>query len=96
MCAFVYNNDDRAPLIDLPQRDVEEFYEHLPGFLTLLRSPKYSHEVRLETGDMLLVNNQRILHGRRSFQGHRELIGGYIAKDQLHSAFRKHGLPIPY
>eukprot|EP00668_Euglena_longa_P014091 GGOE01018063.1.p1 GENE.GGOE01018063.1~~GGOE01018063.1.p1 ORF type:complete len:782 (-),score=227.67 GGOE01018063.1:690-3035(-) len=92
--AFMYNNDDRAPLVNLPEAVVEEFYEHLPNFLELLRSPKLSREVLLRSGDCLFVNNLRVLHGRRSFVGERELIGGYLSRDQLHSACRRNGVPI--
>eukprot|EP00667_Euglena_gracilis_P003760 EG_transcript_3771 len=86
MTAFTYNNDDRAPLVNLPEAVVEEFYQHLPHFLALLRCPELSREVLLGRGDCLLVHNQRVLHGRRSFVGAREFIGGYLARDQLHSA----------
>jgi len=92
--AVAYNNDDRAPLADLPEDVVEEFYDHLPVWLQLLRSPALSREVRLAAGDLLLLNNQRVLHGRRSFEGPREMIGGYIARDSLHSACRRHGVPL--
>ena len=31
--------------------------------------------VELEAGQMAVLNNQRVMHGRDAFQGHRNLVG---------------------
>jgi len=92
---FVYNNDDRAVLDHLDEVTVEKFYEYLPILLGLLRSrdPRWTIERRLQQGEMLIVRNARVLHGRREFKGTgRTLVGCYIDRDAYESQLRVLGL----
>ena len=57
---------------------VEEFYEHIPLLLELLRDDHFVLRTRLKKGTMAIVNNHRVLHGRDSFLGTgRNLVGCY-------------------
>ena len=75
---FRYNNDDRSVMNFLNSQDVEEFYEHIPLLLELLRDDHFVLRTRLKKGTMAIVNNHRVLHGRDSFLGTgRNLVGCY-------------------
>ncbi|EAW34386.1 TauD/TfdA family dioxygenase [Lyngbya sp. PCC 8106] len=51
----------------LPFDQVEEFYEAYKTFFLYLKNPAYQYWFRLEPGDCLLVENFRVLHGRKAF-----------------------------
>lgn len=53
--------------LDLPFDLVESFYEAYYAFFRYLKNPAYEYSFRLQAGDCLLVQNFRILHGRKSF-----------------------------
>ncbi|MGB3639350.1 MAG: TauD/TfdA family dioxygenase [Rivularia sp. (in: cyanobacteria)] len=54
--------------LDLPFDQVEGFYEAYYAFFRYLKNPAYEYSFRLEPGDCLLVQNFRILHGRKAFK----------------------------
>ena len=71
-----------------------EFYSHWRILQGLLRDQKNVFEILLHPGMMVLVDNQRVLHGRTSFEGtERNLMGCYIDRDLVES--RMHMLNIP-
>jgi len=76
----------------LTEQEVEEFYTHLPTLLNLSRAPEHSCQVLLGLGDMLIVENRRVMHGRREFQGYRNLRGCYMDSDTYESRLRQVGL----
>jgi gamma-butyrobetaine dioxygenase len=56
-----------------------------------LNSPHRQIEVRMEAGDVLVVDNHRVLHGRTAFdpsRGSRHLQGCYIDHDGPETAWR--------
>ena len=89
---FRYNNDDRAPLINLPSEDIPLFYRHLRTLMQITREPKLSAFVRLREGDGVIVDNHRVMHGRQSFRGSRNLLGWYMDRDELESCARRVGV----
>ena len=89
---FRYNNDDRAVLNSLPPHDVALFYRYLRLLTASTRDPALSAFVQLKVGDGCLVHNHRVLHGRRSFVGERNLQGWYMGRDELMSCARQLGL----
>jgi hypothetical protein len=73
---------------------MKEFYEeHLPNLLKTSQLKTMACELKLKVGDMLVVNNHRVLHGRRTFEGPRNMIGAYMGLDEYESACRLQGLP---
>ena len=49
-----------------------------------LNDPQHQIEFKMEAGDVLVVDNHRVLHGRRPFDasgGHRHLQGCYVDHD---------------
>jgi gamma-butyrobetaine dioxygenase len=83
-----YNNRSVAPF-DLPEDVIVPFYRAYRRFGRLLHEPAATASFRLGAGDLFIVDNQRVLHGRRGFgQGRRHLQGAYADKDGLLSKLR--------
>lgn len=86
--AVRYNNRSAAPL-DLPEELVIPYYRAYRRFGRLLHDPQATAGFRLKAGDLFIVDNRRVLHGRRGFgSGHRHLQGAYSDKDSLLSKLR--------
>ncbi|EGJ33825.1 MULTISPECIES: TauD/TfdA family dioxygenase [Moorena] len=67
--------------LDLPFEQMESFYEAYYGFFRYLKKPAYEYCFRMQPGDCLLVQNFRILHGRKAFDassGSRHLETAYM------------------
>jgi len=84
---FNYNNDDRAP-IDLPPQKLALFYQSLQQLLTIMRDPKNEVVHQMTPGTLNLINNWRVMHGRKSFTGNRRLIGAYLNFEDVQSRRR--------
>ena len=57
----------------------------------LFEDPRYELRFRLQHGEMMMFDNNRVLHGRTSFdpsEGHRQLQGCYIDRDGPRSLYR--------
>ena len=73
---------DFAPQVDADTLDV--FYRGRRRLATHLSDPRHQIEYRMASGDVLVVDNHRVLHGRTSFdptRGNRHLQGCYIDHD---------------
>ena len=82
-----YHDALMAPL-DVPPAAVDAVYGALAQFDAIVRSDAGQIVVRLRPGDVMVFDNRRILHGRRSFDpgaGRRELFGLYIDADDWRS-----------
>ena len=87
--SFRYNNDDRAPLTHLDPDTLSQFYDFLPLLLKQLRREDLIIKVDLKVGDMVVVDNHRVLHGRTAFRGSkRNLIGCYAEMDEVNNIRR--------
>lgn len=85
-----FNNRSMAPL-DLPEAVVEPWYAAYRAFARLLRRPGKEARLRLAPGDLLVMQNQRVLHGRESYDanaGRRHLQGCYVDSDGVESRLR--------
>ncbi|MEM9463639.1 MAG: TauD/TfdA family dioxygenase [Myxococcota bacterium] len=51
----------------VPPEDMLDFYAAYQKFARMIENPANQLETRLEPGDLLILNNLRVLHGRRSF-----------------------------
>lgn len=76
---FRYNEYDlhKLPLED--ENDVDLFYKHNRVLIAALKANEM--RIKLEVGDMLVLDNHRVLHGRTAFTGYRNLIGCYVGVD---------------
>ena len=73
---------DFAPLLD--RERLEVFYRGRRWLSEALNDSTRQIEYRMDAGDVLVVDNHRVLHGRTSFDptsGHRHLQGCYIDHD---------------
>ncbi|MBD2184863.1 TauD/TfdA family dioxygenase [Planktothrix sp. FACHB-1355] len=69
---------------DLPFEEMEEFYAAYSAFFRYLENPDYQYCIRLQPGNCLLMQNARILHGRKAFStnsGSRHLEVVYLSWD---------------
>jgi gamma-butyrobetaine dioxygenase len=82
------NNRSIAPL-NLPFEIVMPFYEALSTFRSILESDKSQFRFLLQPGDLLLLDNERVLHGRVGESiGERHLQGCYADRDGLLSTLK--------
>jgi alpha-ketoglutarate-dependent taurine dioxygenase len=86
--AVHYNSRSIAPLIDASARAAVPFYAAYRRFAGLLRDPRYQLRFRLAAGEIVVFDNQRILHGRTPFSSARHarhLRGCYLTRDSVYS-----------
>jgi gamma-butyrobetaine dioxygenase/trimethyllysine dioxygenase len=79
-----------APL-DADIADVEPFYDAVRALLRLIYDGTGQITVRLEPGQVLVFNNQRLMHGRTGFdpsQSRREVRSYHVDLDEFHSRLR--------
>jgi gamma-butyrobetaine dioxygenase len=85
--AVHYNNRSIAPLRIDPRATVR-FYRAYRVFAELLREPGHQLRFALRDGDLVLFDNQRILHGRTAFSSARHarhFRGCYLTRDSVYS-----------
>jgi hypothetical protein len=85
--AVHYNSRSIAPL-RLPAAECRVFYAAYRRFGELLRERSFQLTTRLAQGDLVLFDNQRILHGRTGFASARHprhLRGCYLTRDSVYS-----------
>ena len=71
--------------------EMNDFYEAQKKFYKLVNNDQFKVEFKLNPGDMICMDNRRILHGRTRFSethGERWLRGCYLERDELQSALR--------
>jgi gamma-butyrobetaine dioxygenase len=74
-----------------PPQALSLYYRARRAFDHLLRSPEFEIRFKLDTGELLIMDNRRLLHGRTGFdpaEGLRHLQGCYIDIDGPRSLYR--------
>ncbi|XP_038954326.1 trimethyllysine dioxygenase, mitochondrial isoform X1 [Rattus norvegicus] len=87
-----YNNYDRAVINTVPYDVVRRWYAAHRTLTTELRRPENELWVKLKPGKVLFIDNWRVLHGRESFTGYRQLCGCYLTRDDVLNTARILGL----
>jgi gamma-butyrobetaine dioxygenase len=84
--AVRFSNHSATPFLIDPDL-MAPYYAAYRAFGRLRESPRFRLDIRLGAGDLYLVDNRRVLHGRTGFsgQGHRHLQSCYIERDELFS-----------
>ena len=80
----------QAPL-EAPYEHVEEFYSAFKIFDQILHENSMTFRRKLESGDCVVFQNRRVLHGRLSFDarsGTRHLRGTYVDWDSMMDRYR--------
>ncbi len=88
--AVHFNNRSFAG-IDVAEELVEPWYEAYRAFAAVLKRPEREVIFRLGPGDLVVMQNERALHGRTAFdpnKGRRRLQGCYVDKDGMESRMR--------
>jgi gamma-butyrobetaine dioxygenase len=83
LAAVHFNTRSAAPSPSLPR----EWYDAYRTFGRMLGAAKYQIRFKLEPGDLFIVDNERVLHGRTGYTeaGQRHLQGCYADRDGLRS-----------
>ncbi len=74
-----------------PPHEVAAFYPAFGKLAKLIQEPKYTHRHLLGPGECAVFANQRVLHGRESFDptsGERHLRGTYVVWDEFKDRLR--------
>lgn len=82
-----FNNYDRAPFL-LPPDLEQRFYRAYGRFAELANDPARRTAVTLTSGDILIFDNWRSMHGRNAFTGYRHYFGSYLNHEDLESKRR--------
>ena len=88
VAAVHYNSRSIAPL-RLPPDETRAFYAAYRRFALLLRDSRLQLRLGLTDGDLVVFDNQRILHGRTAFSSAnhaRHLRGCYLTRDSVYGA----------
>jgi len=75
-----------AQPVRLSLRDTQKYYESHRAMSRLINAPENQMVIRLAPGNMAVVNNHRVLHGRKSFDsavGNRHFQQVYMEMDDL-------------
>ncbi|KUJ76884.1 hypothetical protein AVO45_10345 [Ruegeria marisrubri] len=84
-------NDRGMAPVDCPVDLVEPFYDALRELLEMIYSGEGRVTVKLQEGEMMVFNNQRLLHGREGFdpaRSHRHVRSCHVDLDEFHSRLR--------
>ena len=76
-----------APL-DIPGDLVMSYYRAFGEFTRRVRDPANEIRFKMDTGDVVVFDNQRMTHGRTAFSGNRHLRTAYVERDFFHSNLR--------
>ncbi|KAE8287929.1 Trimethyllysine dioxygenase, mitochondrial [Larimichthys crocea] len=87
-----YNNYDRSVINTIPHELVQRWYVAHRMLTTELRRPESELWVKLNPGKVVFIDNWRVMHGRESFTGLRQLCGCYLTRDDVLSSARGFGL----
>ncbi|XP_038550982.1 trimethyllysine dioxygenase, mitochondrial-like [Micropterus salmoides] len=87
-----YNNYDRSVINTVPHDVVQQWYVAHRELTTELRRPENELWVKLNPGKVIFIDNWRVMHGRESFMGLRQLCGCYLTRDDVLSTARCFGL----
>lgn len=85
---FRFNPTDLGPLNYLTMEDCEKFYDYNKILSDLIYDKENIGLVKLQVGQMLIVNNHRVMHGRQSFKGYRNMVGCYASREDWESNYR--------
>jgi gamma-butyrobetaine hydroxylase len=84
----VHYNTRSAQAFRLPEHVIGRYYEAYQRFGRMLEAPGYRIQFKLGAGDLFIVDNLRVLHGRTQYAatgGERHLQGCYADRDGLRS-----------
>lgn len=84
-------NSHIADIFDLPEAIMHDLYLAYRDLMRRLREPRYLIRLRLAAGQMVVLDNRRVLHARTGFDpnaGPRYLHGCYVDRTEFKSRLR--------
>ena len=90
LVAVRFNNRSAAAFTDVPYEAMAAYYQAYRRFGAIIDDPQMAVSFKLEPGESFIVDNTRVLHGRKGFSGagSRWFQGCYADKDGLLSTLR--------
>jgi len=85
LIAIRFNNRAAAPFTDVPYEHMAAYYAAYRQMAELIEDPSLAITFKLAPGELFIVDNQRVLHGRLPItsSGQRWLQGCYADRDSL-------------
>ncbi|KAI7862905.1 trimethyllysine dioxygenase [Spinellus fusiger] len=83
-----YNNNDRSTLNHFTSHEVEQFYDALFMWKSIITDKKNELWLPLTPGRAVIFDNWRVMHGRSAYTGDRQLCGAYFPWDDYKSKAR--------
>ncbi len=80
-----------ASLFDMPAYIMPAYYRAYRTYMRMTRDPSYRLSFKVQSGEMVVFDNRRVLHGREAFDpstGHRHLHGCYVDRGEFLSRLR--------
>jgi gamma-butyrobetaine dioxygenase len=79
-----YSNHSVQPFL-LPFDDMQAYYDAYRRFGEMRESDRYQLRIKMQSGELYMVDNRRVLHGRTGFSssGARHLQSCYIERDEM-------------
>lgn len=85
-------NGNSIDQLDLPAHQIEPGYRALEAFESILYDRSLWWQPQLQPGDLLVIDNHRVLHGREAFDpgiGERHLQSCSVDRDDFHNRYRR-------
>lgn len=79
---YSFNIYDRATFNSIAENKILEFYKSYQLFGNMIRDKNNSLELKLTPGNVIFIDNWRVLHGRNSYTGTRDLCGCYVSRSE--------------
>ncbi|CAG0901044.1 unnamed protein product [Darwinula stevensoni] len=87
-----YNAYDRAEMSTLEADKVYSVYSAYQTLGRAIASPARAYELKLQPGTTLFIDNFRVLHARKAFDGRRVMIFAYVLRDEFLSRLKVAGV----
>lgn len=90
VCEIRFNPFLTAPFT-VPTDEMDALYKAFRKLMALTRDARFEVRLRLRPGDLIAVDNRRVLHGRDAFEaesGRRHLQGCYVDRDEMINRIR--------
>ncbi|MDG5499627.1 gamma-butyrobetaine dioxygenase [Marinobacter sp. BGYM27] len=87
LLAVRFNNRSLGPLTDIPFEQMDAFYDGYRKLAEIMERPELAVTFKLRPGELFIVDNTRVTHGRVGYEGSgsRWLQGAYADLDGLRS-----------
>ena len=85
-----YHESYRTPLT-VPYDEFPAYMAALDTFYAMVHSPEFQTHIKMQQGELLIMNNWRTMHGRAGLAGKtRTILGGTVTREAFYSSVRQH------